>query len=813
MSSDAYIRIGSRGVRTFGHTEHHDSLIFVDAPLGRALTSLRHASYALFSNAGTLIVRPDSPVDSPAEEQHQPGERMGDFADQIKAMELGGLQWGLLHQPVGRAPWIEGTVDDVPQVLDRARAVELEALLDWGDAVWRPATYHYRLPSGEHAAGFVRVGDAIQTPRDAEVLASWLHSNLKDEVGIVVDTGTLSALVQALLTAIRSRPDWRPGPVNVLDRYPATAHDVADAVRETIGGPGLVAVLSVNSSGHLRDALLEALGALPNPISRSLDVLINKMEITTHLELTEGITMRTWHPRPSEEPLVRYDAANADVCQLCRQARTATVISVSPRSFDGSLPASLVRITPKVEDARRNRPLWEFADGVSDAVRLEATPLDAVLEWRPPGPMPIAVDYAKLLGNAQFRAAAVSALLDELHRNRADPVAADLVLIPDHEFHLASRPALIKAMGKILGPDPRVEPFPPKGKWSNDLRGKIKAAPKCIAVVTLGAVTGTTLNGALAAIQGARSPGRYDLYAYVLHARLAEQRAWRTLQNTYDNRIFTAWQSYLPDRSPLREESATLEEISEPVRTGLSSGAQAFLSGRTDLLVSTDIDRNSELFWGAPAETELTPNSIFGQALHGPAVYVAVGSAMERARREQRGGVVPAQRVFEMPAIVRSYYDPMILAAVLRWLQPYEAWWGFETGEERSVVALMLERATTDHKLILTPELLLAGAQGKLNRPGITEVQARASSLLQNAQLSSAQKGPIELGLALLPDYDTTDAERQQGYGAQSAIEGAKSRKALLKLVPDLLRGLNDGTLPARVANDLEAKIAMLVDE
>jgi hypothetical protein len=62
------------------------------------------------------------------------------------------------------------------------------------------------------------------------------------------------------------------------------------------------------------------------------------------------------------------------------------------------------------------------------------------------------------------------------------------------------------------------------------------------------------------------------------------------------------------------------------------------------------------------------------------------------------------QRVFEMPAIARSYYDPMILSAILRWLQPHEAWWGTQARDEHNVIHALLERATIEHRAILLPE-------------------------------------------------------------------------------------------------------------
>jgi hypothetical protein len=811
MGSDAYIRIGSRGVHPFGQTEHHESLIFVDVPKGQRLSALRQASYAMFQNAGTLLIRADSPVDSPRRgEGAAASDRAQELKEQVNALKLRHLEVGLLHQPVGQEAWVEGDLTGEQSVLDRACAVELEALLDWGDAVWTPSTYHYRLPSGEHAAGFVRVADAMQRPRDIEVLASWIHASLRDRVGLVVDTGTLSGIVQALLAAIRSQGGWVPGPVNVLDGYPATAIDVSSAVRETNAGSGVIALLSVNSSGRVRDHLLNALAGVPSGEARSLDVLVNKSAITSHTQNAEGIEMRTWHPRPSEEPLVSYEAANASQCELCRAAETATLISVSPRSFDGSLPAALARITPSVEDARFSSRLWQLADAIEDAIRLEATPESAVAEWRPPGQMAIAFDYAQLVSRSDFREAAVAALVGQLARARVAPATADLVLMPEHEYSLPGRAELIKAMKPILGPRPKVAPFPPKGDWSASLKKKVHDAPQCVTVLTLGAVTGTTLQSALSAVQGARDHGGYDLYAYVLHARLADQRAWQTLRNTYGRLLFAAWHSYLPERSPLQDEGKTLSEISEAAEGQLTDPAQQFLKTRVELLGGHDLDQRVGLFWGSKAESELTPNSIFGQGLHAPAVYAAVAASMERARRDQRKEIVPARRVFEMPAILRSYYDPMILAAMLRWLQPHEAWWGVDPNDEGVAVKSLLSHVPIEHLAILVPEFLLAAAQGKVNRAGTTVAQAKATVLLQSTELTDEQKAPIQLALALLPDYGTQDAEHELQLGARAAIERAATAQELLDLVPGLLRDLRAGRLPPALARQLEEKITTL---
>jgi hypothetical protein len=825
MSTDAYIQLGSSGVRSFGETEHHDSVVFADAPSGIELKTLRFAPYSLFRNAGVLLVRAEAPIDSPSRDVKAKSDRALELHKQLQQLSLKNLRWGLLHQPVGEPPWVEGDLDEdeVQDVLDRARAVELNALLEWGQGIWKPSTYHYRLPSGEHAAGFVRVADAIQRPRDAELLASWLHDRLADQRGLVVDTGTLSAVVQALVAAIRSRQGWRPGPINVLDGYPATAFDVASAVNASDVGSGVLGVLSVNSSGTLRDHLMSALAGRESE-HVSLDILINKRPITIHADMRAGVPVRTWHPRPSQQPLISYDAANADVCALCQSAKTATLIPVSPRSFDGSLPAALARITPSVTDARTNRYLWELANERNDIIALDASPIPATADWRPPEPMSVVFDHGLLLKSQKFCDAVKANLESELRRNHRDPPPAGLVLMPAHEYACEGRARLIKTLAPILGPQPKVRPFPPQEEWPAKLCREVRAAKSCIVVLTFGAVTGTTLYGALAAVQNARDPGAYDLYGFVVHARLAEQRAWRTLQNSYANLLFAAWHSYLPERSPLRDEADMLGyRPTSSAEATLSDSALTFLRQRREFLApdksgeetsktgeTTSPKPEMGLFWGSTPETVLTPNSILGQGLRAPAVYVAVASTMERSRKDQRALVAPVRRVFDMPTIVRSYYDPLILAATLRWLQPHEAWWGVDPQQERSVVESVLARATDEHRIILVPELLLAAAQGKLNRQGLRAVEARAETMLVSS-LSDEEKAPIELGLALRHSpIGTLDQRQQRATSASDAIEAAKTARELLDLLPAVLRDLHEGQLGGRVLEDLVRTVERL---
>jgi hypothetical protein len=245
----------------------------------------------------------------------------------------------------------------------------------------------------------------------------------------------------------------------------------------------------------------------------------------------------------------------------------------------------------------------------------------------------------------------------------------------------------------------------------------------------------------------------------VLHARLADQRAWRTLWNAYGFRLFYAWHSFLGTRSPIAEEARTLDVFAGDSRSRLlGEEAGSFFDMRRRYCAQV---RPAEggVFWGSQPDDHLTPNSIFGQGLHGPATFAAVASAMERARQQTFARAEPERRVFELDAITRSYYDPMILSAVLRWLEPQEAWWGWRVEEARGIVAQMLVRLAEDRDLvILTSELLLAAQQGKLPPPAIGEARAVAESLV--ASVGPDERAPLQLGLAMAPEYSTEDQLR-----------------------------------------------------
>ena len=735
-------------------------MIFVDLFEAGAETLRQLPAMLLRQRGSTLLVRARQSSPRPSDESGM-SPQAGDLRE---LFDRWGVvpRCGLLHQPVGEEPWIEEVYghpcspEEWPDLVRNARAVELEAVLEWGRAIWRPSAYHYRLPSGEHAGTYIKLADAIREPRDAAVLTSWLARHLHDGTGIVMDTGTLTPIA---LEAARLQRDagHESGPVAILDQYPRTAVDIEDAVDRAAGDYGRVlAVLSISSSGRVLERLRSALDRRGAGLQRKhIEVLINKAAPAASADVT------VWSPLPGQAPLAERGSDGADDCDFCRDSARARIIPINPFSFDGMLPAQLRPITPDWTNPSHNAPLWEAADR-SGALSVEAPAHPALARFRSQQiPMSIVLDMQQLLADGEFVEELKSRIvgLAGTEHLRTD---ADVVLVPAHEREYEGfRDFWSAIQPTIATKDPPVHPFALHAPFDEALRDVICRA-ESVLVVCLGIVTGTTLQKALTGIQTARDHHAYHLNALAVHARPATPREWRTLMNSYGRdegtwALHAAWITYLPERSPLREELNVIEELrlndfegparqflderlricGKPGTSGLGAEASAAAVAPT-------------LFWGSQPDAKLTPNSIYGQGLGGVATYAAVGAAMNQGMLDANEQAAPEFRVFEMAAMVRSYYDPLILAAFLRWMQPHEVWWGWQGAEARTTMQHMLGRSQPEQLWILVPELLLAAAQGKLIKPGVDVLKAYVETLKRTETTPGHVRAALDIGEAVL---------------------------------------------------------------
>jgi hypothetical protein len=762
VSQDAYVTYRGTRRRDYGEPSDPRPVIFVDLDSSDIELLRALPSTYVGQRQGTVLVRLANAV-APAQDDIANLKQLADRWPLLPRVAV-------LHQPVGEQPHIEvvrGTQldsDGEPAMLERARAVELEALLELSHAVWRPTNYHYRLISGEHAGAYIKLGDAIREPRDATVLASWLFPWLGPNVGFVFDTGTMTPLAQALRLA-GAEAKVQIGATAMLDDYPRTGVDLDAIIDRACGDDGrIVLVLSVSSSGSLLERVLGAVdrkgASLTDP---QVIVLVDKSG-----KRTAGVD--TWTPLPGQDPLVRAGPKGSTVCELCQRPGRAPVVPINPFTFDAMLPAQLRRIVPDIQDPSDNRRLWEAAQR-TNALAVERPGNDATRRHRSARvPMGIVMRVERLLADAAFRGDVISRIgrCVEVEGMSAD---ADLVLVPEHEL-TEGFDDFWAAVGPMLAPQvSTVSGFPTSGDFNEALADQIKQASS-ILIFQLGTVSGATLQQALVGVQVARGGlSDFALQAFVVHMRPATSREWQTIRNSYgkvgDNyQLHAAWKSILPDRSPLREEGALLGKLDLDT---FADPEKTFITERTELCKGNYQGDQPAVLWGASAESRLTPNAIYGQRLDAVATYVAVGSAMAAALVDPRTAI-PEFRVFEMAAMARSYYDPLILGCFLRWLRPYEVFWGWTATEAKTTALHMLDRAVGGHKQILVPEMLLAAAQGKLTREAAI-VAAEAARELLDEEIPADVRAATEVGRRLLGNVEKLQST--DGLFSGSAADAA----------------------------------------
>lgn len=152
--------------------------------------------------------------------------------------------------PLGKEPVIAGGAgDDALVYLARCRNAELSALLENNGAIWKPATYHYRLPSGHHAGTFVRIADVFRDPRAATVLASWLRGAIGEQTIVVLDSGTIMPVVDQLDLLVKRAGRLGLFGTLAFDRFPRSRFEYLRQLKGT-HGTDVLALLSVSSSGR-----------------------------------------------------------------------------------------------------------------------------------------------------------------------------------------------------------------------------------------------------------------------------------------------------------------------------------------------------------------------------------------------------------------------------------------------------------------------------------------------------------------------------------------------------------------------------------
>lgn len=727
---DAYLCVNTDGVALPWRPTGPEALAFVDIRDQGSLRDLREVPPRHLERVSTFVVRgaPDPAEAKIAFERIVPGA---------------GLY--LLRQNLSRKPLltyvVPRTFEDPLSIVKRCRSVEMKALLRTGRAIWKPKSYHFLLPSGRHSSTFIRTAEAIRSTADAKAIAAWLLPYVEDGTSVVLDSPSILPIAQALDLTMRDQ-GARLGDIHCLDAYPRTLGATKSTFRRAAGTTGnVLAVISVSSSGSLADLIENTV--------KSLTGLLSSVRIVSLVDQIPANTTRTNQTGIRDSFCdIEADAPTSDAtrCTLCRDASRATLVPIDPDTFEARFPSMVQVRMPHVSGAATNRRLWE-ACSESDAISMLRKPDTHVRHRRPAkSPMAIHISRESLIGSSTFQSHVVSRLSDlctatnKNVRNENRYEKADLVLVPKDDFNLTGFPAFKDAVaGMVAETGAPWASYPEEVEWPADLVTLVRRYRR-ITVLNLGVVSGGTLQAGLTGVQHARDNTDFVLRGLVCHSRPDRWDTWTGLVNSFGFRLEAIFDTVLPDRSPFLEESALLEDAD---LTGFSALAKDFREVRR-AAISSGFASGEPIFWGATTGDRLTAHSIFGSQLTAQATFAAVAASIERSRNE----LIPAPErlAFNIVRVFQSYYDPLILASVLRLLRPQELWWLPDASAAVAQLHIMLDRSASGRRILL-PELLLAAALGRLPASTHDVLVGYARTAVESAQDDTA---PIELGLALL---------------------------------------------------------------
>ena len=660
---------------------------------------------------------------------------------------------------------IGGRTGHPPVLLARARAVEMEAFLQWGHALWRPVTYHYVLPSGKHASTFVRLADAFQDERAAAALATWLYGALDPETRttVVMDIGTLMPVVGELRRAAerhRSASDSSIGigKVHSLDRYPSTSLGLHTSLLGMSPDSPVLGLMSVSDSGGFAERLSNALFARRAPTVR-IEQFVSRQQASAAAipEDPPPIVQAPWlglDEPESTEP-------DGQPCRLCQKERTARRVTINPRAMSALVLPEPDLIVPDIFDARRNASVWEaYSDAPDDAVNLVGP-----TGTRPPPPSVRAREELILFEPARLVKTSPATLIkDRLaeferypKRKRDDKMRAlvqhtrELVashasvviydarerdLFTDDEWQ-----ALTEALDEheFVSGDVDWIAYTPGSDLDVPVSALSADSPGVL-VLVLGARTGLTCQRMFLV---ARQQWPNAIFrCLVLHAHPEHDDLWTSIRNNLtdsdgNKRLLALWLSHIPSWSPLVAErdtyrAAQQQDMNTPeLRARLAELKGGPAPGHTLL---------------GKADPKLRPHSYFGQELGSRETLCAVGSAMQSARIQASQRGAPYWAKFDLRRVLRSYFDGLIHACILRWCEPQEAWWGPD-GSDCCDLLQQLEGLDFDFDLLL-PELLLAGAQEKLPEEGVAHVVNSARDRIGDS-LDARTRSHLQLGIDL----------------------------------------------------------------
>lgn len=304
-----------------------------------------------------------------------------------------------------------------------------------------------------------------------------------------------------------------------------------------------------------------------------------------------------------------------------------------------------------------------------------------------------------------------------------------------------------------------------------------------VLIFTAGLQTGVTMQHLVISVQG--SGTGLTIGGLVLHAHPHSHAGWASVRNTFgggrEATLLALWLTYLPVESPFSREQDLLLTVQDEWFEGACFGARNRWRHRLEWLSDSSTPAKPRVappspLWSTVA-MKLRPTSLFG-AVDDRRLVAAMGAALTEKLDQVTTANAPEWVQIDLLNALRSYFDGILHASLLRWVHPARAWWGSEN-ECRSLIDELRGRfdGTDDWRLLLA-ELLLAASMGKLPAAGTELLLDRAKRELETASNGAYPRphaepdhelGFVELGYIL--------AQRAAGPEGVDEVAAAVTRR------------------------------------
>jgi len=519
------------------------------------------------------------------------------------------------------------------------RQVEIEGICIRSGALFKNPHFHYQLPSGLHAEGFIRLGDALHDPVDITRIADWVLPILARDGLLLADTGSILSLIQEIARRM-------PVSFDCLERYPPNRvgieRRIEDLRRRGKMNEPLNFLVSVTSSGRLLSLVEE--------ITQGQANLVTVVDASMVGSKTPGHVL-------ARMPIQRWAVNDRGSCSECANRQLMPIAAHSYECSPGLNwhPTALVHT-----NAVADRPFWQAVDATG-AVSLHVSRphfRDGQSRRRHFG---VFLDIQKLVRHEEFR----EACREKLRRLRPP----DLVLIPNHECA-----RVVERLIKEIFSAPAVH-FLDSARLDENARSAVRSASHVL-IADDAIVSGATLSGLRVAVYRATQDMACPptLHAFAIVARPAQESDLKAVMRPYrsdeGNQLTYGAKVYLPEACPWCEEKELLGRVFDH----LSEESKGVANERIQRF---DGPLTAPFLLGLRHEqvgNVVTRRSFFGDLSHVTA-FASCASAVQALRNGfrtyQSGGIVD---VVDLPMVLEAYFETVFPSAVLRTSDRAQLW-------------------------------------------------------------------------------------------------------------------------------------------